>query len=313
MDAPRPVPESLQLDYAVDGSRVLVTAYLLFDQGDAQRRFDSHHKQRLGVYSARLNESVSLADLRKAGFEPFTIKVVTAKPSTPTHPTLLSKAPSIRIGLESEDRESYTLALHNISSKAVTGVVIGTGREGDYGMKESTGPHLLIPGGGTYRCDWGLTHSGRVTPHGFGEDQVSITISVEGALFDGGSFEGDVAAVAPLEARRTGYEAQRQRVARMFDSVLREASLTDELKVGRIRLEVSKLPSEADPATLQAVRSFFANSRQLPGAAELGMWIRMGIENERQNTLTGLAEFERGRTSGRGPSLAQWWKTWSGK
>jgi hypothetical protein len=71
--------ETLELNYAEDGDKVKVTVYALHQEYDARRHATIFRSQKLGAHIAKVEESVSLAELEKFGYSPFTLRVVPAK------------------------------------------------------------------------------------------------------------------------------------------------------------------------------------------------------------------------------------------
>lgn len=71
--------ETLDLNYSTEGDRVKVGVYALHQEYDARRHAMVFKSQKLGAHLAKLRESVSLTELEKFGYRPFTLRVVPAK------------------------------------------------------------------------------------------------------------------------------------------------------------------------------------------------------------------------------------------
>ena len=71
--------ETLELNYAEDGDKVKVTVYALHQEYDARRHATIFRSQKLGAHTARLQESVHLAELQQLGYLPFSLRVVPVK------------------------------------------------------------------------------------------------------------------------------------------------------------------------------------------------------------------------------------------
>ena len=71
--------ETLDLNYVMEGDKVKVTVYALHEEYDARRHATDFRSQKLGAHTARVQESVSLGELEKLGYRPFTLRVVPAK------------------------------------------------------------------------------------------------------------------------------------------------------------------------------------------------------------------------------------------
>jgi hypothetical protein len=111
-------PEAgLKLDFTVAKGKVTTTVYSIPPESDPLRYSHTH---RLGVHSARLNETVELNELARIGYQPFTLQIVGAKPVGLTHPIIVSKVPSIQVDLADQDVSGYTLSCHCATSLRVT-------------------------------------------------------------------------------------------------------------------------------------------------------------------------------------------------
>jgi hypothetical protein len=86
----------LKLDFAIEQDELTTTVYTIPPESNPLRYSDGH-KHRLGVHTARLNETVELKELARIGYQPITLKIVSAKPAASTHPTIVSKVPSIQV------------------------------------------------------------------------------------------------------------------------------------------------------------------------------------------------------------------------
>jgi hypothetical protein len=91
-------------------------------------RYADGHKRRLGAHSAGLNEIVDLKELMKIGYQPFTLKIVSAKPAGATHPTIVSRVPSIQVDLADDDLPGHTpLLLRNVFSRSILAYALDVG------------------------------------------------------------------------------------------------------------------------------------------------------------------------------------------
>ena len=86
----------LKLDFAIEQDELTTTVYTIPPESNPLCYSDGH-KHRLGVHTARLNETVELKELARIGYQPITLKIVSAKPAASTHPTIVSKVPSIQV------------------------------------------------------------------------------------------------------------------------------------------------------------------------------------------------------------------------
>jgi hypothetical protein len=191
-------PSTLEIAYKVNGDAVVMTATAFFgvkaDVNDTPETLARRPRKLVGTYSAHLNESVTLSGMTELGMEPLSVQVVTGKDLGAGQPTFISEAPSIQIEVTDQNREFFTLALHNTSSRAVTGYAICTQpRPGDAHCSGSEGGGIhpvLIAAGGTLTIPYYMSHSGRETPNGFVADPDPTTVVLKGAVFADGTIEG---------------------------------------------------------------------------------------------------------------------------
>jgi hypothetical protein len=93
---PRPGPPvTIQLNFTVERGKVVTTVYTLPPESDSFR-YNDGHKRRLGVHSARLNETVEVQELKRLRYQPFTFRIVSARPEHPVHSAIITKVPSIQ-------------------------------------------------------------------------------------------------------------------------------------------------------------------------------------------------------------------------
>ncbi len=85
-----------------------------------------HTKQYIGTYSLHPNESVVLQEMEQFGLQPWTIKIVNAQLPTSIGLPTINEVPSIQSKILGQDRQGYTIALHNLSSRAVSAILFET-------------------------------------------------------------------------------------------------------------------------------------------------------------------------------------------
>jgi hypothetical protein len=71
--------ETLELHYATEGDRVIVTVFALHSEYDPRRHATIFRSQKLGAHTAEVRGSVRLAELERYGYAPLTLRVVPAK------------------------------------------------------------------------------------------------------------------------------------------------------------------------------------------------------------------------------------------
>ena len=312
-DSNRRQPTALKLEYKVEGELVLITASVFFDDFDRQTTPVSLYNlplRRVGTYSARLNQSVTLSELEQFGLDPLTLKIVPAQPTASVRPQTMSKAPSIQMEIIGEDRTFYKVALHNLSTKAVMTVRVDMPeKDGAQGQTEVHGSGDLIAPGATHQLQFSIPHSGRMSNGSFVENPMPPLLVLETALFKDGSYEGDMQAATEIVAQRVGSEIQRQRVNHLIAAILADAQSDDDAKVSRIRSEVAQLTEDPDPQMVESVRSQFPSLSD-QAVQEVKSWLKLGLNHEKQLVTFGLKEFERTKADSRACNLARWCSTW---
>ena len=178
---------------------------------------NKHPKQLFGNYTLRLNEIAILDEMKKFGLQPYTIKVVNAQ-VPPSGTPVLSKVPSLQIAIESEDRTTYKLAVHNLSSQAVMGMVIERGSQysrSSLAAYSDTAP--LIAPGGHYKTPMTSNKLDCAPPDNSPPEPRPCPIVLKGALFADGSHAGDPDTVAGLELARSRTSAPRSQLRKLLD------------------------------------------------------------------------------------------------
>ena len=296
---------AIELKYAISGDLLVITAAIYSGVTDlANANPDVLAKlpgQKVGEYSGRMGDSVTLSDMRKFGLEPVTLKIVSPEPdSSAPRPKTVSKVPSIQIDLASQDRDSYTVAMHNLSTMAVTEFAF----EGSAmrGAKQD-----LIAPGATYRYRIPIPHSETKINGVWVEDSLPPFIVLEAAFFKDGSYEGDPEYASFIAGMRIGQEVQRQRINELVEQVLADSQSTDDLKEAAIRSEVNQLSEEPDSQMIERIRSQFPG---LPSTRRAEHGLGAGLNNAKQLLTLDLKDFEESRGGFFGRSLAKWWSDW---
>ena len=308
-DSEKTQPSAVNLVCKVDGDAVAITATAVFgpfDKTDTSISLQGHPQQKIGTYSPHLNESMVLREMEQFGLQPWTIKIVNAQLSTPVSLATLNDVPSIRPEILGKDREGYRMALHNVSSHAVTAFLVETSFDHNSNYSENA----VIAPGATHEFRLFCDASASVTSNGMAPGPAPCAFNLKAALFADGSYEGDASAAATLAVRPIAAQFQGRRVHELIDNIVADSSLDDTSRLARIRSELSKLSEEPDPTILEQIRLRFPG---LPSTAwgSVKADIRGAFTGEKQRTLRALKDFEdlpnQGSTN---RSLAQWWSAW---
>ncbi len=315
-DAERPQPSALKLDCELDGDAVVITASVTFgalNETDPSLSLQGNLQQGIGKYELHLNESIVLRDMEQFGLQPWTIKIVNAQLPPPASLPGLNKVPSIQPEIVGKDREGYRIALHNLSSRAVTAFVVETTFSHNNSYSEEGNDHdPLIAPGASHEFHLFCDALAFATSSGIAPDPAPCALVLEAALFADGSYEGDASAAAALAARPIADEFQSRRVHELLGHILADSALEDAAKLALIHSELPKLSEQADPAILEQIRLRFPG---LPSTAwsSVSASIQSALAVEKQKALRGLKDFENLPEQGSSSrSLAEWWSAWEG-
>jgi hypothetical protein len=308
-DAKKNLASAFMLAYHVDGDAVAITASIVFgpfdnNSGSGPMMAD-HPKQDIGTYSLHPNESVVLQEMEQFGLQPWTIKIVNAQLPTSIGLPTINEVPSIQSKILGQDRQGYTIALHNLSSRAVAAILFETTLDHNSNHMEFSCRAPLIAPNESHEfrlfCD---TSASAV-------DQSPCAFILKAALFADGSYEGDTTAAASLAIPQIAKEIQRRHLNALMDNILADRSQDDAAKLARIRSELSKLYEKPDPAILEQIQLRFPG---LPRTAldSVSSQITASLSGEKQVTLHNLESFAN-RPPDAFPrlSLAQWWQKYN--
>ena len=283
--------DTLKIDYRLEGNKVIATVYALSAPRGNPDRYADSNKHLLGIHSSRLNQTFTLKELEKLSYEPITYKIVTAKPPAPTHPSLISKVPSIQIEIAGEDRANYNLVLRNVSEKAVIAFALGDNHSmGGSESYDATRP-VIAAGSAIER-----------------NVVVRSPIILAAAIFSDRTYEGDSEVAGLLYARQVGYEAQRKQLDARVDRIVSDEDLDDSVKIAKIQTELMKLPKQPDERMVRNMQ------RQFPGlATELVIKdLALGLDQTTRGIWGSLYELQHQNAvypkPASHPPVAQWWR-----
>jgi hypothetical protein len=299
-------PAALKLDYKVEDESVLITASVYFGNFDRQNlpaSLDKLVRQKVGAYSAGLNESVTLSEMEQVGLEPLTLRIVSAQQPVSVRPRTISNAPSIQMEIVGEDRVFCTVALHNLSAKAVKDVRVYMpvkNGSGSFQLQEPIAP------GATYQRQISIRRGWTNTNGGYVEDPPFTLMILQAAIFQDGSYEGDRQIAVRMVANRIGFKIQAQRVIQLVSPIVADAQFGDDAKIARIRSEVDQLTEETGAQMVESVRSQFPglSEQDLPTAKGA---LEGGMDKAKRDLAIRLDEFERTKANPDHPTLAKWW------
>jgi len=276
-------PCALGFESKEDGDAVSIVASVYFascNPRDFGRFMQNGAGQLLGNYSARLDETLVLEEMKQFGFQPYTIKVVNAQVPRTVVQTV-SKVPSVQIAIVGEDRQFYKLVVRNNSPRAVTGIVIARSHQnGRQSIEAYDDLNTMIAPGGDHEFKMNINNMSCATTDSSTPGPAPCPIVLEGAIFADGTYGGDAGSLANLEARYLAERTQRQRLRKLLQNTLGDSSLSDAAKIEQVRSGVSQLEENLDPAIIDQIQSRYPD---LPNASRLDMEASMRASFQMEN------------------------------
>jgi hypothetical protein len=270
-------PVTLTLGFTAHGNSVDAIVYTIPPESDPLRWSDGH-KHLLGRWSAKLNGTIELKELRKIGYQPIALKIVKfVPPPRLAHPALVSKTPSIGIAFAADDNlasdlrrfgspdtQTCEVVLHNLSSRGVVAYVLSDGGDPTARVamsRESRGSRshpVIAPQGDSRKESFTFDLARRVTPQGFVELPAQAQrVIVAAAIFSDGAYEGDANVAAGLDAEETGAATVNRLMKPVIDRIVQDQTLDDEARTARIKEEIFHISSQPDRATIRSLKSQF--------------------------------------------------------
>ena len=306
-DANTRQPSALRLELKTSGDTVSIVAMVLygdFDVAKATGSVEDIPHEILARHSGSLGEEVVFPELQVVGLEPITFRIVAPQLVAPNHPALRSNAPSVSLdNFASRDRITGTVTVHNLSAKSVVAYRVGSSPDGESGWSEETMPRLA-PGATDQ-----LTVSNGFEPVASGtcpDAPQNPTIILQAALFDDGSYEGDMKIAAQLAAHRMGCDLQRQRIRSLAEAILANPDLDVGATIERIRTAVNQLSVEPDADSIPRLQAQFPD---FPESAYAGLALEVShqMKLEKESLDSELQRYQTDATTRTTPaSFARW-------
>lgn len=302
------LPTAVEIECKLNGDAIAITTKVAFGAFDKSGSTTTagHPQQSLGDFSVRLNDSIVLEKMADYGLQPWSIKVVSAQIAGPVKLANVSRVPSIQIEIAGQDLYGYDVKLRNISSRAVTNLVISNSLHDPnsfmgFAASGSDGPPLIEPGA-THDVRYPCARSEQAASADAASSAPPCTFVLEAALFADGSFEGDARTAARMESRDLAQESQRRRIRQLVQSILADPSVSESSQTARIRSALDNLSAQPDPAIFDKLRLKFPSllTSELPS---VNADAKAALANERALALQALERFE---TSHPAPSAAAW-------
>ena len=252
----------------------------------------------VAVYTLREGEEIRVRELTQFGVEPFGVKLVRATSSDTNLPSVISNAKSIElvtIQANLSTLPSYRLALRNVSSKNVSAIgleVMQGNRTMMISMPQGKEGEPLILAGGVSEVTSPLATRAISTPGGY--DPIAPpnqNIEITMAVFEDGSFEGDVDSAAGFRGFVKGRRIQLRRLVEVFQTILLDDSSNPSIVLEMLRSKVNALNIEADAVTVQEVAGEFPGLAERPKRG-LNSAIEAAMSGIRRDAQEHIAQFQ---------------------
>ena len=285
-----------------EGEGVRLKIAFVFDDSepaDAPGPKYGEREQAVSSHFVREGEAITVAELRRFGYEPMTLRVVPALPSRlaepppAAQPQIANPLQSVTVvSFESEEAapKFYRLTLRNLSAKSITALEITAGGGGRRQRMEATSGRPLMAPGGT--CETSIDVSGGwlKTPQGYVADARQQTWTVGTVVFDDGTYEGEARTAAVIAASRLGRRTQLARVLALLETVSETAGRDAVATLEELKARVSALRIDADASKADALLASFPELAKEQGRAWIMSQILDGLRRGRHEALSQVEE-----------------------
>ena len=243
-------------------------------------------------YSARENETITIAELKEFGVEPFQIKVVRVAEQQAAQPVIVNRTKSLEVvGIEPviSTLPVYKLTLRSLSDKNISAVHVDVGEGGRQelsGMPQGKDGQPLIKAGALFELKQRLSTRTQATAAGYAPAPANAQqIVIASLVFEDGTYEGDATPAAQYRGWTAGRKTELERIV----PVLQNTSATD---AARLQADLSALSFDGNPNDVAALAQAFPGIKQ----EQLKLSIYVSMHVVRRELLRDLEHFEqRGR------------------
>ncbi|HEX8746968.1 MAG TPA: hypothetical protein VF717_07190 [Pyrinomonadaceae bacterium] len=215
-------------------------------------------------YLLRENERLVVDKLKAFGVEPFELAVVRVAPQNASLPTVNNRTRSVRllnVRIQDETIPVLVLTVLNASDKNIVALSIDSfinGRPGISGGAQKDESQVVIAAGATYEYKQPFNYTAQPTGSGYTMDTPpSQTVLIKTALFEDGTYEGDVMEAAELKAFRLGHRKQLEQILPLYEQALESTEPDAAAVLDKLRAKVAALGTDADLAALNNLLSGF--------------------------------------------------------
>jgi hypothetical protein len=256
-----PPVEAVRVVSRVEGNAVRVTVSTLSGSKALE------NEQQVGTYLIKETEKTSIEELRQLGIEPFEIKLIRVNPNVPLVPPVILKGVESVVVISSMPKEttlpSYRIILRNQSNKNIVALgvdVVAGGKVETTSTPRGIDGQPLIPTGKEYWLTVAAPNRAQQIPGGYEPTSpADQQIQIKAAVFDDGTYEGEVETAARVGGYWAGEKMELPRLIPLLENALKaEGDLNEGLR--NLESQVSSVGSDAEPQILQSLTSKFPNA-----------------------------------------------------
>lgn len=251
-------------------------------------KFDEQEKD-IAVYTLREGEKVRVEKLTQFGVNPFELVLVRVAPAITNLPQVISKAKSLELVTIQGNLStlpSYRLAVRNLSSKNVVALMIRVLQDNRTQISSmpqgKEGSPLILAGGVSEFNEQAETRASAV-PGGYKPVTLTNqTIEISTAVFEDGSFEGEIEPAITFRSFVKGRKIELGRMVGVFDKALQDDPSDPSTALDRLSNDLAALEVVAWPSVVHEVLNEFpsltkTSEERLKNAIEIAM---IGIRKE---------------------------------
>ncbi|HYO92304.1 MAG TPA: hypothetical protein VEQ40_11735 [Pyrinomonadaceae bacterium] len=255
-------------------------------EGDAVRVIVSVHvgekfHERLdpvGSYLIRENERLVVDKLKAFGVEPFELAVVRVAPQNASLPTVRNNTSSVSVvnmQIQDDTIPVLVLTVLNSSSKNIVALSIDSlmdGRPGTSGWAQKDENQVVIAAGANYEYKQSFNYKAQPIGNGYTlETPPAQTVVIKAALFEDGTYEGDVREASELKSSNLGRRTQLEQILALYEQAMESTESDAKVILESLRAKVAALGTDADQSALNNLLSSFP---ALPGKERF----KVGVE-----------------------------------
>lgn len=285
--------------------RIEVSVYLGVKHFEKEQSVASHR--------VRENEKISVEGLRQFGVEPFKIKVVRVAPLFTNTPLVTNKTESIEIiGVKANNSTlpSYTMTVHNRSPKRVAALalsVLVNGKNQISSIRRRRDGRTFIDASATEDIFVLGAKTTHVTSAGYSPDSPpNQEILIKTAVFEDGSYEGEVEIAAQVRGFELGSKLQVPRLIALLQEAGNSVDRSVATLLSRLKTKATSLSTTVAVETLQDLLNEFPSLGE-EKKADLKTSIEVSLAGEKFDFLKRIEEFEKSSAQSTDPQAFRAW------